>query len=83
MTAAEAMVAQNYRVRREVCGTCLRMQSHREVPEWALKLWPGDTARHKKYEVSKGLHCAIGGFSVKPTATCDRYERDPEKELRA
>lgn len=84
-TARDAMLAQNYRVRREVCSECQHFLSHAEPAEWAVKLWPEEPERQKQHMIQRGKRCAIGGFSVKNTATCDLWTRheNPEGNLPA
>lgn len=70
----QAMQAQNYRVKREVCGGCAHFKFRKEPAEWAVKLYPEDQARQQANLVFKGLRCGLGGFPVKQTATCDKWE---------
>lgn len=70
-----AMEAQNYRVKREVCATCLHYAFRREPAEWAVKLWPEEPAKQQRHMLDKGKRCTLGDFSVKSTATCDRWEK--------
>lgn len=69
----DAMAAQRYRVKREVCATCAHFLFRREPADWAVKLYPDDPARQQANLVFKGLRCGLGGFPVKKTATCDKW----------
>lgn len=73
-TTRAAMQAQNYRVKREVCATCAHYTTRREPAEWAVKLWPEDAAKQQGNMVDRGKRCTLGDFSVKSTATCDKWE---------
>lgn len=70
------MLAQNYRVKREVCVSCKHFKTGGEPAEWAKKLWPNDPEKWKSRQVHKGKRCGIGGFSVKDSGTCDLWEAD-------
>lgn len=72
------MLAQNYRVKREVCSECRHFTTKAEPAEWAVKLWPEDLAKQRDHLVYRGKRCGIGGFSVKSTATCNLFDRVPE-----
>jgi hypothetical protein len=67
------MVAQNYRVRREVCSSCRHFVDPKLPAERLAKLYPDDFKRQMAGLSTAGLRCGIGWFSVKPTATCDRW----------
>mgnify|MGYP006345755205 CR=1 FL=1 len=68
------MVSQNYRVKREVCGTCLHFRFRRETPAWAITVYPNDLARQQSAAVDVGLRCGLGGFPVKRTGTCREWK---------
>lgn len=74
-SARAAMVEQGYRVKRQVCSNCRFYQTHREPAEWALKLYPGDVARQQANLVDRGKRCGLGNFSVKASATCNKWEK--------
>ena len=39
-----------------------------------MKLWPDDVARQQSNLIEKGKRCTLGNFSVKSTATCDKWK---------
>lgn len=69
----EAMALQGYRVRREVCSGCANFRFESQGDPKIAKLYPGDLARQARHMKPSKLHCGIGGFSVKRTATCNRW----------
>jgi len=71
----EAMKAQNYRVKREVCATCAHFKFRREPADWVVKLYPHDPARQQANLVFKGLRCGLGDFPAKRTGTCDKWKQ--------
>lgn len=68
------MLAQNYRVKREVCLNCAHFRSGNEPADWAVKMWPNDPEKWKTRMVQKGKYCGVGGFSIKDSATCDIWK---------
>lgn len=73
------MLAQNYRVEREVCSKCKHFLEAAEQPaDWAQKLWPNNPEKWKTRTIKLGKRCGIGGFSVKDTATCDFWKPKDE-----
>lgn len=66
MTKLEQIkAAQGYRLSAATCRTCKRFDSDKET----LKNFWGET-----YIKEKNKRCSLGGFKVKVTATCLKWE---------
>ena len=60
---SEAKKAQNYREDADTCANCANYESQLIEQTYISAVWT----------VEKGKRCAIGGFAVKKTATCDQH----------
>lgn len=73
--ASRAMAAQGYRVAREICGNCLHLSVTRGPDPRAAALWKDDPDRQKTFIRDRSLRCALGGFAVMRTATCNEWAK--------
>jgi len=64
---SEAKKAQNYRENADTCANCANYQS--ELIEKKYDGYNGILV----WTEEKGKRCAVGGFAVKKTATCDQH----------
>jgi hypothetical protein len=70
------MLEQNYRVKREVCKDCKYFEDGRSIKANSKILYPTQPSRWVRDDA--GMRCGLGGFAVKPTATCDKFDRHEE-----
>jgi hypothetical protein len=68
---SEAKAAQGYRTTQQNCGSCAHMTSERVMPTW---MRADGYAVKDEYLQEKNHRCGIGGFAIKKTATCTRWE---------
>lgn len=72
----QAKAAQGYTEKSGTCATCTHQINEQSLPEWMIGNQNYDTdARRDNYMVVKNRRCGIGGFAIKQSATCQRYEK--------
>lgn len=78
-TQSKAKELQGYTTAQHGCCTCAHFMSDLVLPAWMRETNANEEPRQARYTVEshgveKNLRCGPGGFPVKKTASCDRYE---------
>lgn len=74
---SEAKEAQGYRTALQNCGNCAHRDFQKELPAWMRRenersvqpVWI-----EERDGLEKSQRCDLGGFAIRKTATCDRWQ---------
>lgn len=65
-----------------ICSRCAHYQSEKKLPAWmeqakadGEKHWHGRAYSIELDGIEGNLRCGLGGFAIKKTATCQKFER--------
>lgn len=75
-----AKLEHGYRVEPHNCGNCKHRKFDLQLPTWMVRYNAQDVQYGRKptygeqHRQEVKIRCGIGGFAIKKTATCDRWE---------
>lgn len=74
----KAKAEQGYRMEPSNCKNCANMNFELALPKWMVGncYYDKDGIREQYMRETK-QRCSIGGFAIKPSATCARWTRQP------